>query len=69
MAAVGATHPGKTFFEIPALEECGHGPLDDRTPEAVLGLKMLIVVLLERVEMLINQTPQVGCTRIAWLVQ
>ena len=46
-----------------------YGLLDDRAPVAVLGLITLIVDLSERVKMLIDQTPQVGGARIAWLVQ
>ena len=69
MAAVGASHPGKTFLEISTLEEGSNRMFDDRPPEAVLSLISLIVNLLESVKVLIDQTPQVGCSRIAWLVQ
>ena len=65
MAAVGASHPGKTFLEISTLEEGSNRMFDDRPPEAVLSLISLIVNLLESVKVLIDQTPQVGCSRIA----
>ena len=39
--AVGATNPRKTFLQIAALEKGGHATLDHRSPEAVLGLKLL----------------------------
>jgi hypothetical protein len=43
--------------------------LDDRAPEAVLGRKPLVVDLLEGVEMLVQQLPQIGGLRIAGTVQ
>ena len=69
MLAVCAAHPGKTFLEISTLEEGSNRMFDDRPPEAVLGLISLVVNLLESVEVLIDQAPQVGCSRIAWPVQ
>jgi len=69
MAAIWATNAGKTFFEITTLQKGGHGFVDDGTPVTVLALIMVIVDLPERVKMLIDQTPQVGGPRIAWLVQ
>ncbi|MEO2048928.1 MAG: hypothetical protein ABGX16_20415 [Pirellulales bacterium] len=69
MLAARAANSSKTLLQIPALEKGCHGSLDNRAPETVLGLKPFIVNLLERVKMLVNQTPQVGCMWIAWLVQ
>jgi hypothetical protein len=67
--AVRASNPGKTFLQIPTLEKGGHGALNDRPPETVLGLKTLIVDLLEGLKILVDQAPQVGGPRIAWSVQ
>ena len=64
MFAVRTTHTSKTFLQIPALEKGCHGSLDPRAPETILALKRFIVGLLERVKMLVDQTPQFGCTRI-----
>ena len=69
MSAIRATHPGKTLFEIAALQKGSHGLVDDRAPVAVLGLITLVVDLPERLKMFIDQLPQVGGPRIAWLVQ
>ena len=69
MAAVGTANTSKTFFQITALEKGSHGAVDDRSPEAVLGLKPLIIDLPEGVKMLIDQSPQVGGMGIAWAVQ
>jgi hypothetical protein len=66
--AVHATNSSKTFMQIAALEKGCYGSLDHRAPEAVLALKSFIVGLLKGVKMLVDQTPQFGCTRIAWLV-
>ena len=60
---------GEAFLQIAALEKGGHRLLDDRSPETVLGLITLVVDLLEGVKMLIQQLPQVGCVRIARLVE
>ena len=62
---------GEAFLHIAALtlKKGGHRLLDDRSPETVLGLIMLVLDLLEGVKMLIQQLPQVGCVRIAWLVE
>ena len=67
--AVRAAYSSKTFMQIATLEKGGHRAPDNRAPETVLALKPFVVVLLERVEMLVDQTPQFGCTRIPWLVQ
>jgi len=67
--AVRATNSSKTFLQISTLEIGCYRPLNNGPPEAVLGLKSFIVVLLERVKMLVDQTPQFGCTRIPWFVQ
>jgi hypothetical protein len=67
--AVRAANASKTFFEIPAFEKGGHAALDDRTPESVFGLIMLIADLLEGGKMFVDQMPQVGVPRIARSVQ
>ena len=69
MAAIGATYPRKTFFEITTLQKGGHGFVDDGTPVTVLALITVIVDLPEGLEMFIDQTPQVRGSRVAWLVQ
>ena len=69
LQSVQRTRAKKTFFQISTLEKGCHGSLNDRAPEAVLALKPFIVDLTEEVKMLIDQTPQLGCTRITWLVQ
>ncbi len=65
LLAVCAAHPSKTFLEITTLEKGCHRLLDDRAPETVLGLKPFVIDLLKRVKILVDQTPQVGGTRIA----
>ena len=45
--AVGAANPRKTFLQIAAFEKGGHATCDHRSPEAVLGLKLLVVDLVE----------------------
>jgi len=57
--ACWAANPGKALFEISTLEKGRHGTFDDRPPEAVLGLKPLVVHLLEGLKMLADQTPLV----------
>jgi len=69
MVAVGAADAGKTFLQIAALEKGGHAAVDHRSPEAVLGLKLLVVDLAEGVKMLVQQPPQSGSTWIAWPIQ
>ena len=69
MFAVCTTNAGKSFLQIAALEEGCHGLFDDTAPIAVLGLKPFIVDLLERIKMLVDQTPQVGGLRVAWSIQ
>jgi hypothetical protein len=64
LPAILAAYSGKTFLEIPALEKGGHRAPDNRAPETVLALKPFVVGLLERVKMLVDQTPQIGGTRI-----
>ena len=59
----------KPWCRSPQLEKGRHGALDDRPPEAVLGLKPLVVDLLEGGEMPVHQAPQVGGLRIAWAVE
>ena len=69
MFTVWATNSGKTCMQIAALEIGCHRLLDDRSPVAVLGLVPLVVNLLKRVKMLVDQTPQVGGLRIPWAVE
>ena len=68
MFTVRATNSGKAFMQIATLEIGCHRLLDDRSPVAVLGLVPLVVNVLKRVKMLIDQTPQVGGLRIPWAV-
>ena len=56
---------GEAFVQVAALQEGLHAVLDDRAPEAVLGRKPLVVDLLEGVEVLVQQPPQIGGMRIA----
>ena len=65
MVAVGTADAGEALVQVAALEEGLHAVLDDRAPEAVLGRKPLVVDLLEGVEMLVQQSPQIGGLRIA----
>jgi hypothetical protein len=67
--AVRAADAGEALVQIAALEKGPHGALDDRAPEAVLGRKPLVVDLLEGLEMLVQQPPQVGGLGIARAVQ
>ena len=69
MAAVRAADAGEALVQIAALEKGRHGALDDRPPEAVLGLESLVVDLLEGRKPLVHQRPQAGGLRIAWTVQ
>ena len=69
MVAVRAADAGEAFVQVAALEEGLHAVLDDRAPEAVLGRKPLVVDLLEGVEVLVQQPPQIGGLRIAGTVQ
>ena len=69
MAAVRAADAGEALVQIAALEKGRHGVLDDRPPEAVLGLESLVVDLLEGRKALVHQAPQAGGLRIAWTVQ
>ena len=66
VVAVGAANPRKAFFQIATFEKGSHAPIDHRSPEAVLGLKSLVIDLAERLKMLIHQPPQIGSTRITW---
>ena len=52
--ALGAANAGEAFGEVATLEEGRHGALDDRPPEAVLGLKPLVVDLLECLKVLLD---------------
>ena len=67
--AIRATNSSKTFMQVTALKIGCYRPLNNGPLETVLDLKTLIVDLLERIKMLVDQTPQFGCTRIPWLVQ
>jgi hypothetical protein len=42
MVTVGTANSGKAFLQIPALEKGCHRLLDDRPPETVLALKLLL---------------------------
>jgi hypothetical protein len=50
-------------LQIAALEKRCHAVVDYWSPESVLGLITLVIDLAERVEMLIQQLPQVGLPR------
>ena len=67
--AVRAADAGETLLQIAALEKGGHATRDHRSPEAVLGLKLLVVPLAEGVKMLVQQPPQIGRARITWPIQ
>ena len=67
--AVGTAHAGKPLLQITALEKGGHGLLDDRPPETLLGLIAFVVDLLKEVPVFSEQTPQVGGLGIAWAVE
>jgi hypothetical protein len=56
-------------MQIAALEIGCHRLLNDRSPVAVLGLVPLVINLLKRVKILVDQTPQVGGLRIARVVE
>jgi hypothetical protein len=57
VSAVAAADAGEAALQIAALQKGRHAALDDRPPEAVLGLIPLVVDLLERREMLVEQLP------------
>jgi hypothetical protein len=67
--AIRATNAGEALVQIPTLVKGGHRALDDGPPESVLGLKPLVVDLLEGLKMLVDQAPQVGGLRVAWTVE
>ena len=69
MFTVRATNSSKTFMQIAALEIGCHRLFNDRSPVAILGLVLLVVNLLKRVKMLVDQTPQVGGLRIAGAIK
>ena len=69
VVAVRAADAGEALVQIAALEKSRRATRNDRAPEAVLGLKPLVVDLLEGLEMLVQQTPQFGGLRIAATVQ
>ena len=45
--AVRTADAGETFLQIAAREKGGHAAVDHRSPEAVLGLKLLVVDMVE----------------------
>ena len=69
VAAVGAAHSGEALGQVAAAEECRDGPLDDRSPETVLGREPLRVDLPKGVEVPLHQPPELGGPRIARAVQ
>ena len=69
MLSVGSANSSNPFLQIAALEKGRHRLFDDRPPVAILGLIALVVDLLKGVKMLIEQAPQVGGLRIAWVVE
>jgi len=68
-AADGVAFSLGVFLQIAAFEKGGHATRDHRWPEAVPGLKLLIVDLAEAVKILVQQPPQIGSARIAWQIQ
>jgi hypothetical protein len=68
LVAVGAADAGEAFVQVAALQKSLHRAFDDRAPETVLGRKPLVIDLLEGLEMLLQQPPQVGGLRIAGAV-
>jgi hypothetical protein len=48
---------------------CLHQAFDDRAPEAILGRKPLVIDLLEGLEILVQQPPQVGGLGVTGAVQ
>jgi hypothetical protein len=66
--AVGTADAGEALVQITALEKGRHGALDDRPPEAVLGLKTFVVESLEGLKMLVHQAPQMRGEWIAGAV-
>jgi hypothetical protein len=69
VVAVRAADAGEALVQVAALQEGLHAALDDGAPESVLGGKPLVVDLLEGLEMLVQQPPQVGGLGIAGAVQ
>ena len=69
VVAIWAANPCESLLQIPTFEKGCDTEVDDRSPESVLRLITLVIDLAERVKMLIQQLPQVGCVRIAWLVE
>ena len=65
----GTRYSGSALLQVAALQKCLHRACDDRVPEAILGRKPLVIDLLEGLEMLLQQPPQVGGLRIAGAVQ
>jgi hypothetical protein len=69
VVAVRAADAGEALVQIAALEKGRHRAFDDRAPEAILGRKPLVIDLLEGLEMLVQQPPQVGGLRVAGAAQ
>ena len=69
VVAVRAADAGEALLQVAALQKCLHRAFDDRAPEAILSRKPLVIDLLEGLEMLIQQPPQVGGLGIAGPVQ
>lgn len=66
---VRAANAGEALVQIGALEKGRYAAFDDGASEGLLSRKPLVVDLLEALEMLVQQTPQVGGMRIARAVQ
>jgi hypothetical protein len=69
VVAVGAADAGEAFVQVAALQKSLRRALDDRAPETVLGRKPLVIDLLEGLEMLLQQPPQVGGMGVTGAVQ
>ena len=69
MVAIEATNSGEAFLQIATLEKGCHRLLDDRPPVSILGLKAIVVDLLERVKVLVDHAPQIRRFRITLAVE
>ena len=67
--AATAADAGEAVVQVATVQKGPHGALDGWPPEAVFGLKPLVVDPLEGREILVHQLPQAGGTRIAGMVE